>query len=132
MLPDRKHSSRLPPSHVIQRNAAVCNRDEFGCIGRCCSGPGHRSHLITSLVSHLKNLLMGIGVQQWNKSWTRCRPVFREKPARLVPDTTSIAKGFWPHWSCSPLWCLSNLTMHAFPNSLRRWILISLRRSQWN
>ena len=125
----QEHCSLHPPSHVIHCRVALIWNKLWRVDHHCSRSAG--SNFLPSLCSHLNNFLMRIRVQGRNKGWTGCRPVLGEKPARLVSNTAGIAKGFWTHWSCSPLWGLGYLTMHAFPNCLLwLWVLIHLH-STW-
>jgi len=120
-----EHCSLHHPLYVIHCRVALI-RNQLRRVGHHCSRSAD-SNFLPRLCSHLNNFLMGIGMQGRNEGWTSRGPVLGEKPAWLVANTTSIAKGFWSHWPCSPLWCLGYLTMHAFSHCLLWWwVLVHL------
>ena len=113
-------------SHIIHWNCAIRVRNELGlhAYGDCIC-------ILVDLVSHFEHLLMGIWVQGWDESWTCCWSIFREESTGFIPNTASVTKSFWSHWSCSPLWCLGYLTMHTFSYWWWR-ALVPCRCVQWS
>lgn len=84
--------------------------------------------ITTHPASHLSHLLVGVWVESWSECWASSWTVLREKPSRFVTYATSIAKRLWTHRPKPPLWCLRDLTVHAFPNGvlLRRVRIINV------
>ena len=109
-------------SHVFQGKAAVSVWNKFWWGSWICC----KTRFGVWLVSHFKDLLVGVGVHSCAERWTGSWPVFREEPPWLVAHATCIAECFWPHWPCPPLRCLGYLTVHTFPHCLWWWTILVL------